>query len=100
MPIERIGSATGRPCAVKNFNLPQIGDNLFRLMPLPSHYQFCARLISHTAERITFQGGSPLEYLNNNWKNLGFIKILLACSITSALSEGELTSFSSVLLAR
>ena len=36
-PIWRIASTMPWPCETRGVNLPQLGDNLFRLVPLPQH---------------------------------------------------------------
>jgi len=39
--------------------MPKLGDNLFRLVPFPSHAHSASRLISHTSGRTTSQEDKP-----------------------------------------
>lgn len=71
--MDRIASATLRLCETQNIDLPQLGDDLFSHMPLPSHDNILHVAISNTSRRTTFQGTGHMTDQNFPF----FISILI-----------------------
>ena len=66
----------------QHLNLPQLRDNLFRLVSLPRHSSILHQAISHTSGRTTFQGAdqnrprpslSPIGLTTDKWLRWGWI---------------------------